>query len=133
MKKRLGIWIDREEAHVITYRNQQWHMETVNSEIDHFNIRGGSRSSTPYGPQDVVSEKKLLERRIHQEKNFFIRLYPMIQEADEILLFGPGEIKNKLARQISSEPRFHKILVNTETADSITKNQKVAFVREYFQ
>lgn len=133
MEKKIGLWIDSEKAHVVTFKNSSWNLATITSDIEHFNIHGGSRSATPYGPQDVASDKKILERKKHQQKAFFEKLYQYIEKAEELIIYGPGDIKDKMTKQISDLPTFRDTVMTTETADSITDNQLIALVRNHFE
>ena len=68
MKKHVGVWVDHEKAFVASIiKDDEMTKETIHcikSNVEgHFRLSGGARSRTPYGPQDVASEKKIDERR----------------------------------------------------------------------
>lgn len=78
--KQIGIWLDKQEANVVVLNNGKESMFTIPSELDFFNPKGGARSKTKWGPQDVVQDSKYLEREKHQLKSILIRLpkrFPM--------------------------------------------------------
>lgn len=63
IQKNTGIWIDFNKAVVI---NALEEVKIVESNIEHFNVHGGSRSKASNGPQDKVSESRLLARNKQQ-------------------------------------------------------------------
>ncbi len=57
-----------------------------------------------------------------------------LADSDELYIFGPAETKIKLKQKLQEDNRFSKILLNdVETADSMTQNQIIARIREYFK
>ena len=69
--KNIGIWLDKDKAHVVTLEKGNEQMNTVMSNMEHFNIHGGSGTRLKGGPQDVVQDSKLLEREKQQHKAYF--------------------------------------------------------------
>ena len=69
--KKTGIWIDKEKAHIITLEGEKDFFKTIESDVEFFNVRGGSRSKTRWGPQQVVQDSRYLEREKHQLKAYF--------------------------------------------------------------
>ena len=93
--KKLGIWLDKEKAHLVTLQNEDVRFNTIYSEIDFFNPKGGSRSKTRWGPQDVVQDSKYLEREKHQLKSYFKELAKTMEDAEAIAIFGPADTNAK--------------------------------------
>ena len=63
MKKKMGIWIDHEKAYCVSIAGDKESREKIKSHIDRLvRLSGGSRSRTPFGPQEVASEKKADEK-----------------------------------------------------------------------
>ena len=56
-----------------------------------------------------------------------------VKDADELFVFGPAEAKDGLLKAIKINHKFHPELKGFARADSMTKNQKVARVREFFK
>ncbi|MDX1942673.1 MAG: hypothetical protein SFU99_19060 [Saprospiraceae bacterium] len=133
MKKQTGIWIDSREAIVVQLNKKDAMVLRIESEIENFNVVGGSRSKTEWGPREEVSESKYVERRKHQEKDYFEQVMEAVNEADELYIFGPAEAKTRLAKIIEASNTFHPKLLNIETADSMTENQIVAQVKAFFE
>lgn len=133
MKKQIGIWLDFREAHLITLAGEENKVKIISSEIEDFNIKGGARSKTPYGPMDVTSEKKYLERNKNQVDRYYSKIMEYVKDAEEIFIMGPAEAKIGLRKKMVNTNTFHPFIKGFETADSISENQKVARVREFFQ
>lgn len=132
--KHIGIWIDKSEAKIITLENGKERLETVKSEVEDFNIGGGSGTSQKGGPQDVVQDSRYLEREKHQLRDFFDNLVKYIEVADVVVIFGPAEAGIKFKKELEVK---HHLLVSkvkaVERADSMTENQLIAWVRDYFK
>lgn len=129
---KVGIWLDTKEAFIIGVTKDAEKVKHVSSDIESFRPVGGSRSNVVYGPVDTVSESKYNEKRKHQEVNYFDEIIADIDLSKQIMLFGPAEIKNKLKKRIEARSELGIEVLDCLTADSITDNQKVAFVRDYY-
>ncbi|MDP3353187.1 MAG: hypothetical protein Q8S44_05550, partial [Flavobacteriaceae bacterium] len=119
-----GIWIDRHKAHVITIEDEHEIEQIIESDVEDFNVKGGSRSKTPWGPQDKVSERTYLERRKLQLKNYFHKIIENINNSDAIAIYGPADTKIHFKEEIKKNNKsiFEKIRI-VKTEDSMTKNQ----------
>jgi hypothetical protein len=56
-----------------------------------------------------------------------------LSRADEILLFGPAQMKFKLEKLISGVPELAVKLKATQAAENMTHNQKLAYVRDFYK
>ncbi len=132
--KNIGIWMDKEKAKIVTLKDGKERMETLYSEIEFFNPKGGSRSKTRWGPQDVVQDSKYLEREKHQMRNYFQKLLPFLKNANGIALYGPAEIFEKFNAELEENHSeiFKKVKIAAKK-DSMTDNQVKALVRDFFQ
>jgi len=132
--KNIGVWMDKEKAHVITISNNEENMTTVYSEIESYHIGGGSGSRMKGGPQDVVQDSKYLEREKHSFKTYFKEIAPFLKDADAIVIFGPAEAGKKFNKKLRKK---YKEIGNKVRAvikaDSMTPNQTKALVRDYFK
>ena len=133
MKKYTGIWLDQEKAFVISKLNGEEDFFKVRSEVDgRVRVSGGSRSKTPYGPQEAVSENTREERRKHQLRRYYQAIIKELNDSDEILIFGPGEAKLGLVREIKKSKALNSRIAGVETADKMTEAQMRAKVNSYF-
>ena len=135
MPKYAGVWIDREKAHIVSLGDGDEKIVLLKSGVDkHVRLAGGSRSKTPYGPQDQVSESTSMERRKHQLRRYFLQVIDHLKDAEEVIVFGPGETKGELVKEIK---RFRgkgrsTVIAGVEPADKMTERQIAARVRSFF-
>ena len=133
-----GVWIDHREAIVVSISNTGERVSRIASNAEgHYRLSGGSRSRTPYGPQDVASEDRIERRRMQQLHRFYEKVKKAICLADAVFIFGPGEAKWELRKELR-EPKslFSKIVgieLCIERADKMTDKQVVARVRAFFE
>ena len=132
MKKQTGIWLDLREAFIIQFNNGEGVVQRLKSPIEDYHVVGGARSKTPWGPMDVVSEKKSLERRKHQLKQYFKDILAQVDRNSELYLFGPAETKLKFRDYIEGDKSLTVTVRQTDTADNMSENQMVAQVRDFF-
>lgn len=135
-KKKVGIWLDHKEAWLVAMDEEKGgapEVKHLESEIEWGVAKGGARSNTPWGPQGGISESSHEARRKQEEKRYFESLIREIDPAtDEIFIFGPAEAKLGLKHAMESLKNFHPEIVAIQSADSMTQNQIVARVRDFF-
>lgn len=132
--KNIGIWLDREKAHIVRLDNNEENLETIFSEVEFFNRKGTSGPRVKSGvTQDVRHDRTYLEREKAQLKTYFKKLADAIGNADAIALFGPGDTNEKFRKELLEH---HKGLADklkaVTKADSMTENQTKALVRDFF-
>jgi len=131
--KNIGIWLDKEKAYIVSLKNDETIVDTIQSEIETFNIGGGSGTRFKGGPQDVVQDSKYLEREKHQLKAYFKEIASQLKNTNEIVIFGPASTNEKFYREL--EENYKDIYVKVKAvkiADSMTDNQIKALVRNFF-
>ena len=68
--------VDHEKAFIVMLTDGKEKVNTIKSNIaGHVRLSGGSRSKSPYGPQDVASEKKVEEKRKHHLQDYYQEIY----------------------------------------------------------
>jgi hypothetical protein len=124
MKKEVGLWIDRRRAAIVTFKNGDLEMKQVNSDLDrHVRFSGGSLD---------ISEEDIVERRLENHlKKYYDEIITNIQDAESILIFGPGEAKIELKKRIDGKSFIGK-KVHIETEDKMTDRQITAKVKKHF-
>jgi len=128
----VGIWLDYNEANIITKSKEDFTIVNISSNINPGKPKGGHRSKTPYGPMDVISEGKYLEKRKHQMDAYFKLICSQVKECDEVFIMGPAEAKLGLRKYMSKDKDLYIKLQNVLTVDSITENQKVEKVKDFY-
>jgi hypothetical protein len=135
MKKQTGIWLDYKEANFIELLDGELkQFRKIDSDVDTSKARGGLANRGKAGGLMVgVSEKTFENRRRNEEKNYFTEIIENVRDADEVVIFGPGEAKDLLVNAIKTNPNhFNSNLKAVMTADNMTENQKVAYVKNFF-
>lgn len=126
--------MDKEKAHIVVMANGREKMHTIFSDLDFFNPKGGSRSKTKWGPQDVVQDSKYLEREKHQLREYFKILSDVVKGTEELALFGPADTADKFKQYLNEKYQILASKVKTVTkADSMTDNQIRALVRDFYK
>lgn len=134
MKKQTGIWLDKEKAHIVFLENGLEKVQTITSGVENYNVKGGSRSKTKWGPQDVVQDSKYLEREKHQLKKYFHEIANTVRDADAIVIFGPAETNNKLHKELQSNYAvLAEKVTSVEKIGKLTENQLKALIRNYYK
>lgn len=131
-KCRSAIWIDSREAIIITFSKHKERLIRVESEVEDFHVRGGARADTPYGTQLAVSEQHYLKRKQHQFKLFFYKVLEHLTETDELVIYGPGEVRKAFQETILKLHQRHYQVVGCFAMDKMTDNQIKAAARNFF-
>lgn len=133
MLKHVGIWMDKRKAIIIVIHPEGELMTTIRSNVEEFHPKGGSGTRLKGGPQDVVQDSKYMEREKHQYKEYFKNVISSLPEFDSLVVFGPAQTGHRFDKELATlNHSLHNKLVGVETADSLTDNQVVAWVKEYF-
>ena len=131
--KKIGIWIDKREAKIISLEGAREQLHTIVSGIEEFHVKGGSGTRFKGGPQDVVQDSKYLEREKHQFAEFFKSIASYITNADALVVFGPAQTGEKLCAELSEKyTALHSKLKGIKKADNMTDNQMIAWVRGFY-
>ncbi len=133
MKRQTGIWIDKEKAVLITLSNGNHTIKNINSGITTKERNGGEgKDSGRFGNQFLNSEKKRDSKLNQQLQNFLKEVISTTKESDSMVIFGPAETKGELEKMIRSNNEMAKMLLDVKTADKMTENQMIAWLREYY-
>jgi hypothetical protein len=136
MKKQTGIWLDAREAHFIELEDGDViSVRKVGSDFAKAAAKGGHAGGRLRGGAPVgISEKALHNSRRNAERNYYEAILDNLHDADEVLVFGPGEAKDKLVNAIKAHPsHFNADLMAVLTADDMTEPQKIAYVKTFFE
>ena len=132
--RNIGIWLDKEKAHIVTNENGNEDLDTLFSTVENYHIHGGSGTRLKGGPQDVVQDSRYLEREKHQLKEFYKNIAARIEGADAIAIFGPGDLYRKFNGELEDHYKdIYKKVTLIKNSNSMTKNQLKALVRDHFK
>ena len=133
MKTQTGIWLDREKACVINLTEGKHNIKTIESDISkRERFEGEGKEYGRFGGQFLSMENKKKNRLKKQFDDYLRNIISVIKTADEIVLFGPAEMKTDLEKLIMKDHNLKDRLVAVKTADSMTEKQLVAWVKEFY-
>jgi len=131
MDQSVGLWIDHKQAYAIWYQDRK--VEVILSHIEppaHYS--GGTQlGGKLYQKADV--ELRHNDRFRLQLNKYYQQVMSALKNADSIFIMGPGEAKIELEKAIKKNKRMQKRILRIETADKMTKNQMIAYVRKFYQ
>lgn len=135
--RRSGLWLDYHDAFLVILDKESDKAEPdihhFVSGVHHAASKGGWRSKTPYGPQGHSDERKILERRLHDEHAYFEKLLTQISPmVDELIIMGPGQAKKGLMAWMASHRPGVRVLAEF-TCDYLTVPQIEAAVRDFYR
>ena len=131
--KKIGIWLDKDKALVVTIENDKESLKSILSDVEHYHVHGGFGIRFTGGSQDVVQDSKYLEREKHQLKQYFKDIVSHIKDANAIVIFGPAETREKFSKELRENyKRLSSKIKGVEKTDSMTDNQVKAWVRNFF-
>jgi len=132
--KQTGIWLDQDKAYIISLENEKETFKTISSNVEHYNVYGGSGTRMKGGPEDVVQDSKYLERENHQLKQYFKAIATEISDTDAVVIFGPAGTNEQFSKELHKNyNNLSSKIKGVEKADSMTDNQVKALVRDFFK
>lgn len=127
MKKKIGLWIDKREAVIVTLTDQGEQITHIKSDTEkQIRFAGGSRKDGLQTTEAVRGKK--LDAQLGK---YFDEIITHIRDAEMIQIFGPGDAKHELAKHLEKNGLKERI-VEIETEDNMTDHQVAAKVRERF-
>ncbi|SIR21466.1 hypothetical protein [Maribacter ulvicola] len=132
---KIGIWMDSKQAFIVRLTKDTETVETIHSNIEFYNKTGTGGSRVKSGAtQDVIHDRKYLEKEKYQFKHYFNSIVEAVTNSHELMIFGPADINEKFKKELE---KYHKStfdkLKAVEKTDSMTINQKKAYVRDFFK
>ncbi len=119
--KYLGIWMDHANANLMELSDP-----IVTQKLE-------SIFSDPSNGQGVAKGESQLNNKDQQKlSSYYTKLGEIIQQYEEVVLFGPTNAKTELYNKIIGNLPYEKIKIEVKEADKMTENQQHAFVRDYF-
>ncbi len=132
MTNRVGLWIDRKEAVIVSVDEKRTSIKKLQSGVQRLEYRGAPRSRTAYSAQYGQGDNQLHRQYLHHLDKYYKQVISHLQGADSILILGPGEAKSDLKKRLAREKASSRVVV-LETADKMTEPQIRARVRKHFE
>ncbi len=133
MKKKVGIWIDLSKAVIVTLHGDEREIHVIEGIDNRERIPGEGKSFTRFGNQFFNLERQKESKFKHQVKTFMKSVEKRVIKSDELVIFGPANMKKELANMILKNKTLAQKLKGVESADSMTDNQLAAWVASYFE
>ncbi|MGE5374424.1 MAG: hypothetical protein ACM3XO_05150 [Bacteroidota bacterium] len=131
MDRNVGLWIDHKQAYVIS--DQDGIVEVIPSHIEppaHYS--GGTQLGGKMN-QKADTEFRKSDRFRLQLKKYYQQVISALKDANSILIIGPGEAKIEFEKVLMKYKSLQDRVLKVETADKMTKNQMIAYVRKFYQ
>jgi hypothetical protein len=132
MAKKIGVWIDHRQAVIVTITDEGAETKLIKSNAEkHIRAAGDSNLKGSFKARLVpADDKREREFNVHL-KFYYNKIIEAICDAESILIFGPGETKNELKKQLQKS-KLGGLIDAVETADKMTNNQILAKVCKYY-
>jgi len=132
MKKQTGIWIDTEKAVIVFLEENSQVVKIINSFIEgRVRIPGEVKLFTRFGNKFLNIDKK--KHRSNEIREYLKNVVNEIKDTDDLVIFGPAGMKTELDKFIRNDSVLSSIMRAVKTADSMTENQIIAWVKKYFE
>lgn len=133
MKKQSGIWIDRKKAVIVRLIGKGQELKIVDSSIEgRERVPGEKKMFARFNYQFPNFKSKKEKRDAHEIHNYLKRVVDEIKDTDEVVIFGPAQMKTELEKYILDESSHLPVIRRVETTDDMTENEKVAWVKNFF-
>ncbi len=129
--KKIGIWLDKEKANIVTLKDEMEKFLTINSDIEYYNVKA---NKTAGGASEVVKDRKFLEREKHQTKSYFKLIASKIKDVNALVIFGPAQMREKFKKEL--DENYSHISAKVKgviKVNKMTNNQIKALVRDFFK
>ena len=132
MTNRVGLWIDRKEAVIVSLDDTHASVMKLQSGVKHIDYRGAPHPKTAYSAQYSQGEDQLDRQYLQHLNKYYKQVVSHLRGATSIFIFGPGEAKSDLKKHLARENARGRLVV-IEPADKMTDRQILAKVRNHFE
>jgi hypothetical protein len=120
--KKLGIWLDNSEAHLMEYTDNDMITTIIKSAFTHEVME-----------ESLAKNENLMHNKKQQQQGAYLKeIAGAIKNYEEVLLFGPTEAKIKLEHLLKADRHFSKVKIHTKQTDYMTENQQHAYVKHFY-
>jgi hypothetical protein len=113
-------WIDSRQAYVVRWRDGEAHTKHLESDVP------AHRAESGFTPQDEVES-----HRLEHLARFVAQVAAQLPTADDLLLIGPGTVRERLANEVAQQDaqHHHQRRVACRPAGPMTVPQLIATLR----
>ncbi|MEE9910864.1 MAG: hypothetical protein K4571_03985 [Deltaproteobacteria bacterium] len=132
MAAKIGLWIDHRQAVIISLTGKGADKTVIKSNAEkHIRAAGGSSLKGSFKSRLVPADDRREQEFTGHLKIYYNQIVEAVSAAESILIFGPGEAKKELKKQLEKNNSGGRI-AGVETADEMTDNQILAKVCKFF-
>ena len=132
MKREVGLWIDHRETVMVTIENDVEVTRKIKSNVEkHGSGKSGAKDTNPNKSAMSLAEDVIDRRHENHLNSYYDGVISFVQDAESIMIFGPGEAKGELETRMKQKNLGDKI-VSVETVGKMTDPQIAAKVRDQF-
>jgi hypothetical protein len=133
MTPKIGLWIDHRQAVIIKLTDQGADKTVIKSNVEKHIRAAGSDPSLkgPFKARLVPADDKHEREFDEHLKIYFNQIIDDICKAKSIFIFGPGEAKIELKKQLEKNNPALRVAA-VENADKMSDNQILSKVCKYF-
>jgi len=121
--KQLAIYIDNSNAFLMELINKMIVSRNIEFELKKY--KDGSNDNH-HGEVNMIEEHRL-------QSAYFLDMCEIIKNYDQVVLFGPTEIKNELFNLLEFDHNFDSIKIQNVNTDKMNENEMHDFVKEYYK
>jgi len=126
MNKKVGLWLDRKKAVIVSITNNGEERRIITSDMEHY-VRYSSNV-----PGDGSAEDERDRRFWNHLGEYYDKVIARIGDARSILIFGPGEAKYELKKRLEAEGMLDNVVSVDDADNGLTDRQIAKRVRERF-
>ena len=126
-----GVWIDHHKAVVVLFTEKGEDLRQILADGHNSGSGNGAPGEGSHARKDFVAEDKRERKTMIYLNHYYDEVLHCIQDADSILVLGPGEAKGELKKRAASQ-KLRGQITELETADKLTDGQIAKHVREHF-
>jgi hypothetical protein len=132
MSAKIGLWIDHRTAVIVTLSDDGATTKTIKSNVEkHLRAAGDPSLKGPFKARLVPADDRHENEFNEHIKIYYNKIIETICNADAIYIFGPGEAKNEIKKQLEKNS-LGRLVNDLETADKMTDKQILAKVCKHF-
>jgi len=125
MNKKVGLWLDRGKAVIVTIENKMEAKRIITSDMQNYVLH------STVVPGDGLPENVRDRRYWNHLGEYYDKIIAHIRDAAEIQIFGPAEAKHELQKHLANEGLAGNI-VSLEDTDILTDLQIATKVQKRF-
>jgi len=125
MNKKVGLWLDRNKAVIVTIDNKVEGRRIITSDMDHYVLY------STVVPGDGAPENKRDRRYWAHLGEYYGRIVAHIRDAAEIQIFGPAQAKHELQQHLANAG-LEEHIVSVEDSGILTDLQIATRVQKRF-